>query len=249
MAEEWVKRERAVTEAETRLKNAHSEAEKRSARAEAAEAKAAKALADLEAAKHEPMEFLAKVGMSKEEWEEFVAGGGKMSAQAKRLRAIEAKYSEMEDRYKQLSAKAEESERKRAYEAENAAFEAKLGSYTFISKIGGLQAVRNKQAAIRNAESREISMAQAADLVEQEIFGSLGPLLKHADVRGKLGLDARDQPGPAEKPSTKTLNGAEGGKSATKAAEEEDPKPWDFAAKKRKAFKLIEAAQRRAQRA
>ncbi len=245
VAAEWVKRERAITEAENKIRNAQTQAEKRAAEAEAAEARAAKALAELQNAKNEPLEFLAKVGMSKEEWEEFVAGGGKMTAQAKRLRALEAKHSEMEERYKQLEEKAQQAELKRRIDAENAAFQSELGSYVFISKIGGLDSVRQKQAAIRHAEGREISLKQAADLVEEEIKTSLGPLLKHDDVRRTLNLDLRDQPGLAVTPQAKTLTGAEGGQRQKDAVKEEDPAPWDWAAKKRKAFKLIQAAQKR----
>ena len=237
---EWVARERTIAAAEQKVRDAGSAAEARSAKAEADEAKAKQALADLAAAKNEPVEFLAKVGMTKDEWEHFMAQGGKMTPEAKRIKAMEARFNELETRYEAAQKKAEESARRAGIETENMQFAPKLGSYALLSKIGGIQAVRNKQAQVQAQQGGPISLEAAANLVEQEMRDNLVPLLKHEDVRRMLNLQIPDQPSGEAKKAPSTPKGSVDQKTTSPADPEETPAPWDWAAKKRLARKRMD---------
>ncbi len=237
---EWLRREQEIKTAEARVKEARSTAEQRSAKAEADEAKAKQALTELAAAKDDPVEFLAKVGMTKDEWQHFMSQGGKQSPEAKRLKAMEARFNEMEAKYETAQKKAEESARRASIETENMQFSQRLGSYALLSKIGGIQAVRNKQAQIQAQQGAQISLQAAADMVETEMHDNLLPLLKHEDVRRKLGLLNPDQPSGQGEKKPAAVNGAGSAKPTPPADPEEEPAPWDWAAKKRLARKRMD---------
>lgn len=239
---EWIKREREIAAAESRVRDSKTDAEARSAKAEADEAKAKQALQELEWAKNEPVEFLAKVGMTKEEWTHFMSQGGKMSPEAKRLKAIEARFNEMEAKYTDLSRKAEESQRRALLESENAQFAQTLSGYALVSKLGGIQAVRARQSQMQKMHGTAVSMKAAADVLEQEMHDNLIPLLKHEDVRRKLSLQFPDQPSGEKAKASNPVNGKRETSPAPAEDSDSDPAPWDWEAKKRKARKLLDLA-------
>lgn len=237
---EWVKRERDVAQAEAKIRDAQTAAEARIAKAEADEAKAQQKLQELEFAKSEPLEFLAKVGMTKDEWTHFMQQGGKMSPEAKRLKAMETRFNELEQNYQKLSRQAEESQRKALIDQENAAFAPKLGSYTLVSKIGGIQAVRNKQAEILRTQGARVSLEHAAKALDEDMLSNLAPLLKFEDVRAKLGLASQDQLPANESPKARTAEAPKALEKSSKEDPTEHIHPLDWAAKKRHARKLMD---------
>lgn len=232
---EFLRQRQEVLEAQRRIDTAKNDTERRAAEAEKAEAKAAAALKKLEAAKNDPLEFIAGLGMTKPEWDAFLANGGKHSPESQKLKAMEQRFAQMEQRHRDLEAKAEEATRRAALQTEEASFKAELGSYTFIPKLGGIPQIRMKQEQILNTTGNHVSLKEAANQLEADFERSLMPLLKHEDVRVKLGIAHRDNSSADKSPKVEAQNG----KQSAKVAPKEDlppVEPWNWNEKKRRAL-------------
>lgn len=225
---EWYKREQAVQQAEARIREAETAAQKRAAEAEAREAKANEKLQKLDWARSNPLEFMAEAGMTEDEWKSFLTNGGKLSPEQKRVREMERQLAETNARMKEIMERAEANERKAIAQAEEAAFAQHLSKYELVQQMGGIAAVRNKQGIMAQVTEQPVSLATAAEALENEMQAGLSGLLKHPGIRNKLGLSDVDksQAGPVAK-SPRTLNQSVASETTAREVTLKGPLDWE----------------------
>ena len=242
---EWYKREQAVQQAEARVREAETASQKRIAEAEAKEAKANERLQKMDWARANPIEFMAEAGMTQDEWSAFLTNGGKLSPEQKRVREMERQLAETNARMKEMMERAEANERKAAAHAEEAAFSQHLSKYELVQQMGGIAAIRNKQGIMAQATGSAVSLAAAAEALENEMQAGLSGLLNHPGIRNKLGLSDVDksQAGPIGR-SPRTLN--QSVSSETPPREPSLKGPLDWEGRRRLYHQRMEAERRNA---
>lgn len=223
----WAQQQQALRDAEARVKEATTAAEKRKADAEMAEARAAEKLKKMELAMSNPAEFMSEAGMTQDEWNAFWANGGKLSPEQKRMREMEAKMASYAEKLaaieKQAVAEREQGRRR----LEDAEFTASIKDYTFLPEVGGIAAVRNKQAQLMAHKNQAVTLKEAADALEAEVSEGIGGMLKKQHILAKLGLATASNQPPA-KPTTKatTLTARTAGDSTPKGSTVKGPLDW-----------------------
>lgn len=226
-------RQREVNAAESRVKEAHTLAEKRAAEVEAKEAAVEKKLADLKAATAHPLEFMEKMGMSETEFRQFLAAGGKFTAEQMRLREAEKSVRDLQARVEEMASQSKKEREAMLEQMEQARFEGQLSNYTLLPLMGGMDAVRTRAKVLSNQLGQKVSYAQAADSLEKEFDQGVGNLLKNEAVRKKfkLGTDSVETPkaGKAESSTPRTLNSQ---MASSTTSQERKPHPSDMAARK-----------------
>lgn len=224
-----MQQQQALREADQKVREATTASEKKKAEAEAAEARATEKLKKMELAMSNPAEFMAETGMTQDEWNAFWANGGKLSPEQKRMREMEArmaKYAEQLEAVQRQSAQERQQNQRRLEDAE---FTASLKDYTFLPEVGGINAVRNKQAMLQNQHKGPVSLKDAADALEREVQEGLGGMLKKQHILAKFGLAAAsDQPPavPTKQTPSKTLTARTAGDSQPKNATVKGPLDW-----------------------
>ncbi len=224
---QWMQQQQALKDAEQRVREATTAAEKRRADAEMAEARAAEKLKKMELAMSNPAEFMSEAGMTQDEWNAFWANGGKLSPEQKRMREMEAKMASYADKLAAIEHQAQTERLNSARRLEDAEFTASLKDYTFLPEVGGINAVRNKQSQLMAQTKGPVTLKAAADALEREVQEGLGGMLKKQHILAKLGLATASNQPPA-KPATKatTLTARTAGDSTPKGSTVKGPLDW-----------------------
>ena len=222
-----MRQQQELRDAEQRAREASTAAEKRKADAEMAEARAAEKLKKMELAMSNPAEFMSEAGMTQDEWNAFWANGGKLSPEQKRMREMEAKMNSYAEKLAAIERQAQEERAHSTRRLEDAEFTASLKDYTFLPEVGGIGAVRNKQAQLMAQNKGHVSLKDAADALEAEVQEGLGGMLKKQHILAKLGLAAASNQPPA-KSATKapTLTARTAGDSTPKSSTVKGPLDW-----------------------
>lgn len=243
---DWAKQSQTLKDAEARVRDATTQAEKRKAAAEAAEAKAAEKIKRMEMAMSNPAEFMAEAGMTQDEWNAFWANGGKLSPEQKRMREMEAKMQQYAEKLQSFEAQVQRERSDNVRRLEDAEFTAALKDYTFLPEVGGLNAVRNKQHALQSQSKEPVTLKAAADMLEREIHENLGGMLKKQHILAKLGLaTASNQPPASPTKKATTLTARTAGDSTPNSSTVKGPLDW---AGKRQRYLDRLASERAAQR-
>lgn len=223
----WMRQQQDLREAEQRAREASTTAEKRKADAEMAEARAAEKIKKMELAMSNPAEFMSEAGMTQDEWNAFWANGGKLSPEQKRMREMEAKMNSYAEKLAAIERQAQEERAHSTRRLEDAEFTASLKDYTFLPEVGGIGAVRNKQAQLMAQNKGHVTLKEAADVLEAEVQEGIGGMLKKQHILAKLGLATASNQPPA-KPATKatTLTARTAGDSTPKSSTVKGPLDW-----------------------
>jgi len=228
---EWYKREQAVRAAEERIKEASTKAEMRAAEAEKKEAEAKAAVQRMEWAKDDPIAFLAETGMTQDEWSAFLANGGKLSPEQKRLKEMEKQLAETRQAMEQMEQNARTHAERARLAQEESQFAPKLQNLTYVPQMGGMAAIRDRQALLARQTGTPVSLEDAADNLETEMQRGLQRILQDPKIRSSLKLNV-DTPQPAgqvaEKP--RTLSNRVASESSTQGVK---PHPLDWKAKQK----------------
>ena len=230
---QYAQREQAVAQAEAKVRDAHTSAQKRAAEAEAREAKVEAQLKRLEMVRNDPVQFLSEAGITEEEFKNYLSQGGKQTPEQRRLAETEKQMRAIREELQKMQEEAAKSTQAVRREREDAEFMKTLDKddFVLVQNMGGVAAVRNKQAQLARTLGRDVTLEDAAGQLEREFHDGLQKFLKNGAIRTKLGLSTPvDQQDAGSKPSSpRTLNGSMA--SATNSA---GTRPaWnDWAAKK-----------------
>ena len=223
----WMQQQQTLADAEKRAREAGTSAQKRQAEAEAAEARAAEKLKKMELAMSNPAEFMTETGMTQDEWNAFWANGGKLSPEQKRMREMEAKMASYAEKLAAIEKQSNQERADSARRLEDAQFTASLKDYTFLPEVGGIAAVRQRQAQLSQQKGEPVALKEAADTLEREVGENLGGILKKSHILAKLGLAAAtDQPPAKPASQAKTLTARTVGDSTPKSSTVKGPLDW-----------------------
>ncbi len=247
LQKQYEEREARVRAAEAQLKEASTAAEKRAAEAEAKEAKAEAHLKRLEMLRGDPVQFLVEAGIKEEEFKQYLASGGKPTGEQQRLAAAEKQLQAMREEMEKIRSEAAQSVAQIRHEREDAEFAAQLSSedYTLVREMGGVAAVRAKQAALRKTLGKDVTLVEAAGQLENEWNHGFQELLKKSSVRSKLGLDvaasAEQKPTKPSNPSPRTMHSS---LSSTTSQDGERLRWDDWKGKKERVLRELARAHR-----
>lgn len=214
LQKQFEEREARVRAAETQVREASTAAEKRAAEAEAREAKAEAKLKRLEMLRGDPIQFLVDAGIKEEEFKAYLASGGKQTSEQQRLSATEKQLQAMRDEMDKVRQEAAASIASLRHEREEAEFASELSKedYALVREMGGVKAVRAKQAALRETLGKNVTLVEAAGQLENEWQHGFQELLKKSSIRSKLGLEvaakAEEKSAKASNPSPRTMQGS-----------------------------------------
>lgn len=215
--------ERRATEASAAVERQRVEAEKAKADADAAVQRMA-------AAKEDPVQFLAEAGMTQDEWSQFLANGGKMTPEQKKLKEMASVVEQVQAKLEAAERKAEQQEQRARAAAEESHFAQQLQKFTYVPEMGGIGAVRERQRLLSSQTGQPVSLADAADHLEQDMAKGLKRILQNTKIRSSLGLDVNTSHAGQAAETPRTLSNRVSSESSQQDA---SPHPLDWAAKRK----------------
>jgi len=234
---EWYKRQQDAAAAERKASEALANAERERATLEKAKADADAAVQRMAAAKEDPVGFLAETGMTSEEWSAFMANGGKLTPEQKQLKAMQQRIEELQSKSEAAEKKAQQRELEARAAMEESHFAPEMQKLTFVPEMGGMAAVRARQRLLSEKTGQPVSLANAAQNLEQEMQTGLSRLLQIPKIRSSLTLDVNSSNAGQAAEVPRTLNNRV---SPSSSHQEAAPHPLDFTAKRRLWLQRVE---------
>lgn len=187
--------------------------------------------AELKASLENPLDFIARQGMSEDEWKAFLTNGATWSPEQKKIRELEKQNRDIMARFESMEKARVQAEAQARASAEAAALPMK--DFPLLSRMGGVQHAQQVRERMQQQTGAQITLAQAAQHLENDFRTNLARLLKDSDVAGILGINQPKQ-SVAPAASSPTL-----GRNQAPSSAVNKPNPRDWEAKKRAYLEIL----------